>query len=348
MDWERRKHNIAKVPVLRDVSEIEFIQAISLLATQSRRDAAIARGDEADRLPAVSCRRRDMLRLEYVEYREWAPRVEHGFVRAAKFLHRQHIYDSRFLPYSTQLVPLVAVLTRLGKAADEAPVFEKLSRWYWSGVFGELYGSTTETRFARDMMELPAWIDGGPEPRTIVEATFAPDRLLTLRTRRSAAYRGIYCLLLRAGASDFLTGEKSDHVTYFDEQVDIHHIFPQAWCGKNGIPASRYDCIINKAPLTAGTNRSIGGVAPSEYLGRLHRNKGVERWRLDAHVSSHLVDPSTMWRDDFDGFFASRRASILGAISAAMGKSLESAEGPDTAEAQSAPGSLGDWLQVAS
>jgi predicted DNA-binding transcriptional regulator YafY len=32
-----------------------------------------------------------------------------------------------------------------------------LVRWYWNGVFGELYGSTVETRVARDFMEVPAW-----------------------------------------------------------------------------------------------------------------------------------------------------------------------------------------------
>jgi hypothetical protein len=72
-------------------------------------------------------------------------------------------------------------------------------------VFGELYAGTTETRFARDLPELVAWIKGSPEePRTVQEAQFAPDRLLTLRTRGSAAYKGIYALLLKPDSTDEL------------------------------------------------------------------------------------------------------------------------------------------------
>ena len=31
----------------------------------------------------------------------------------------------------------------------------KLVKWYWNGVFGELYGSAVETRVARDFVEVP-------------------------------------------------------------------------------------------------------------------------------------------------------------------------------------------------
>jgi hypothetical protein len=94
-------------------------------------------------------------------------------------------------------------------------------------VFGELHAGTTETRFARDLPELVAWIKGSPEePRTVQEAQFASDRLLTLRTRGSAAYKGIYALLLKEGALDWRTGEPANVTNYFDDAIDIHHIFP--------------------------------------------------------------------------------------------------------------------------
>ena len=79
-------------------------------------------------------------------------------------------------------------------------------------------------------------------------------RLLTLRTRGSAAYKGIYALLLKEGAIDWRTGEAGDMNLYFDEAVDIHHIFPKIWCEKQGIEPSIYDSIVNKTPLTARTD----------------------------------------------------------------------------------------------
>ena len=204
-----------------------------------------------------------MLGLELREYERWADPLTEGFKAAARFLHSQHLYDARFLPYGSQLIPLAAILAVLGREWQPLHAREKLARWYWCGVLGELYGGSTETRFVRDLPDVLGWIrDNGPEPRTVYDAQFASARLLTLRTRRSAAYKGIYALLLREGARDWKTDEESSIQSYFDESIDIHHVFPQAWCRENKIDPGRCDSIVNKTPLTARTNRSIGRKAP--------------------------------------------------------------------------------------
>ena len=56
-------------------------------------------------------------------------------------------------------------------------VRKKLAQWYWSGVFGELYGGAVETRFAKDLAEFLSWIDGGGEPATVKDAGFRAERL---------------------------------------------------------------------------------------------------------------------------------------------------------------------------
>lgn len=106
------------------------------------------------------------------------------------------------------------------------PVFELLT-WYWSGVFGELYGRAIETRFAKDMPEVLTWIHGEDEPSTVLNANLAPARLLTLRTRNSAPYKGLHALLMRDGCQDFRPGDPIDLQLYFEDRIDIHHIFPQ-------------------------------------------------------------------------------------------------------------------------
>ena len=209
-------------------------------------------------------------------------------------------------------------------------------RWYWCGVLGELYGGATETRFARDLPDVVSWIrEGGPEPLTVYDAEFAPARLLTLRTRNSAAYKGVYALLLREGARDWMTGEGSSIQSYFDESIDIHHIFPQKWCGEHGIEPARCDSIVNKTPLTARTNRSIGGRAPGAYLMRI-TSGGVPRDKLDSYVRSHLIDPAHLWSNDFDGHFRARQSALLDAIRLVMGKPIGSdlVEEPDAAPAE--------------
>ena len=143
------------------------------------------------KLPASVCKHKDVLKLEVADWRHWADRVEHGFVRAAKFLHGQKIFKARDLPYRTQLVPLAAIFARLGNAGETEGAWQKIARWYWCGVLGELYGGTTESRFARDLPEVVSMVRGeAVEPFTIAESSFQAGRLLTLRTRNSSAYKG--------------------------------------------------------------------------------------------------------------------------------------------------------------
>ena len=57
-------------------------------------------------------------------------------------------------------------------------------------------------------MEVPAWLQGGPEPRTVSETIFRADRLKTMRMRLSAAYKGMNALLMKEGAQDFRSGQR--------------------------------------------------------------------------------------------------------------------------------------------
>ena len=332
-DWEGRERTIHSQSILADVSNTDFIQAVTLLATLERRNAALRDGTDEDRAPGVGCKRADMLRLGLDDYRTWADPLMKGFERAARFLHTQHLYDAKFLPYGSQLIPLAAILTVLGHDWEPHAAREKLARWYWCGVLGELYGGSTETRFARDLPDVVSWVrDGGPEPLTVYDAEFAPARLLTLRTRNSAAYKGVYALLLREGARDWMTGEESSIQSYFDESIDIHHIFPQKWCGEHGIEPARCDSIVNKTPLTARTNRRIGGRAPGEYLARI-TSEDVPRDVLDSYLHSHLIESEHVWSDDFDRHFRARESALLDAIRMAMGKPIgaDVVEEPDDA-----------------
>ena len=121
-------------------------------------------------------------------------------------------------------------------------------------------------------------------------------------------------MLRRDGCLDLRTGYAYDLQTYFDERTDIHHICPQAWCKAKGIDARRCDCVVNKTPISAKTNRMIGGNAPSVYLARVQKNADIEPARMDDILRSHLIDPAAMRADDFDHRAQPRRG--LGAAAA--------------------------------
>ncbi len=315
-DWAARENRLKNThPVLHRVESTLFLQALTLLVTKAKGGA-------------VSCRRRDILRLQAEDYKTWADRVEQGFMKAARFLHEQKVFNSKDLPYQTQLVPLAAILADLENAADTEGARQKIARWYWCGVLGEIYGGASETIFSRDLPEVVGWIRGNATelPSSIQDANFQAGRLLTLRTRNSAAYKGIHALLMRDGSRDFRSGVSIEAATFFDDSIDIHHIFPQAWCNNQGIDRSIFNSIVNKTAISARTNRSIGGRAPSTYLNTLQNNANMSVEDMNGILASHRVPSEPLRADDFNQFFADRAEELIQSIESAMGKSVSREE----------------------
>jgi hypothetical protein len=236
-----------------------------MLDTLEHRRADIEVGKTGKQVTPVSAKRAAILSLPLTAYRKWADEVEAGFLLAAKFLRKECFIDPRDLPYRTQLAPLAAVLALLRERWLEPRIHDKLAKWYWCGVLGELYGGAVETRIANDVDELLNWITRDAEPpRTISEAAFQPDRLDRLASRLSAAYKGLSVLVLREGAKDFFWKANIRELDAEDVALDIHHIFPQHWCEAQGIARRVFNSIVNKTPISYKANRMIGGVAPSQ------------------------------------------------------------------------------------
>jgi hypothetical protein len=134
---------------------------------------------------------------------------------------------------------------------------------------------------------------------------------------------------MQEGAKDFRTGQTFDQTVFFDEDVDIHHIFPQDWCGKQGIEPKVYDSIINKTPLSYRTNRRIGGVAPSVYLQRLEVGQKddppISPAMMDEYLKTHCIDPKLLRADAFDKFMNDREWRLLALIAKATGHGIVAA-----------------------
>jgi hypothetical protein len=306
-DWRKTEVAFKGRRVLKDIRPIEVLQAISLVATQRRR--------AGDPSAAVSCKRRDILTLTLTDYRDNIEQVRAGFLWAADWLTGRHIYRSADVPYASQVVGLAALRAIVGPGIDTHHRSERLANWYWSGVFGELYGGTTETRLAQDIEQVPAWLDGSTSvPRTVDDAVFQEVRLLTLRTRNSAAYKGVAALLLHTHPSDWFYNVPVSGANFDKFSVDIHHVFPVAWATKQGIDPGRIDSIVNKTTLAAETVAKKAGIADSA---------------VDAILLQHQIDPSAMRADDFDAFWSDRSRRLLDSIEKAMGKPVARLE-PDS------------------
>lgn len=333
-DWKERHEKLAEHELLAKVDATTFLQIVTLLATFNRRKSHLQARPEDDRVPAASCKRRDVLRLTLDDYRQWADRGVDGLLRTVRFLHNNRIFRYRDLPYATQLVPLAAVLAWTEDRTDTYLSRQRLEQWFWCGVLGEMYGGGTETRFAIDLEDCVASIDDANSdlPRTVQAAQFQAERLLTLRTRNSAAYKGLYALQMKQGGRDFMTGQPIDAHVYREQAIDIYRVFPRAWCASHTsqghraadaekpVDPSIVNCIVNKTALSALTHRRIGRNAPSVYLSRLETRPGIEAHVLDGFLRSHDIDPAVLRRDDFAQFFNQRFESLLRLAESAMGK----------------------------
>lgn len=331
-----RQKAFASKALLRDLEPTDFLQGLSLLHTYEKRKADIAAGRTGKDATAVSAKREHVLSLPLASYRAWADKLADGFFTADRFLRMEGFHHPKFLPYRSQLIPLAAAMVHLGERWLEPVIREKLARWYWCGVLGELYGGAVETRIALDLQNILSWIDepAASEPVTVVAAGFQASRLDTLRTRTSAAYRGIYVLLQRQGSKDFFWKARMVDLDRDECKIDIHHIFPRDWCESQNIQPRVFNSIINKTPISYKANRMIGGKAPSRYLLQIQEHPQVQISAEDHNsiLRTHLIDPALLRTDDFASFYAARKAALLAQIEQAMGKAVVTAGGEAPAE----------------
>lgn len=326
-DWSsaRKQYSDKKLTILKDITGANFLAAMTLLVTYKK--SLVGEG-------VVSCKKRDILRLCLDDYKANHDALVAGFESAAAFLSHQGIYSERDLPYTTQLIPLAAIFAYDSELKENRPLIlgqnlELLAKWYWCGVFGELYGSANEARFALDIANIFDWIYNGSQPDTVTRSNFQPTRLLSMQTRNSAAYKGVIAMIMQDSPLDFMSGSKMDIASYLDEDTDIHHIFPQAYCEGEGLPMRKWNSVVNKTPIYASTNRSIGGRAPSEYI-KAMRNKGLSDEQVVSAITSHKVNYDLLAADDFDAYFVDRAIKLLNRIEKATGKSISGRDSEET------------------
>jgi hypothetical protein len=316
-DWEEcrdiiwGKNEPLNTDVMKGVDETAFLTTITLYTSYFAETA-------------TTCKKKDVLGLEFESYQANKTAVLEGYKMARKFLFSQYVFRMRDLPYTTQLIPLVAICAVIGKSSFNLPQTQNiLSRWFWCGIMGEMYGGANETRFANDIEDVVAAIQGKEsQNRTINASYFSATRLMSLQTRNSAAYKGIMALVYRESCRDFMKGTTMDIVKSMDESPDIHHIFPEAYCIKQGYPKAKWNSIINKTPLLPESNRQIGGEAPSKYSQKIMKAAQIDEEQLKSRVESHLVDYNSFINDDFDTYFIDRAKAIMTVIEGAMEKPI--------------------------
>ena len=334
-DWDRSKKIIQgtgetlRTDILDGIDETAFLTTVTLYTSYIDK--------QSGKIGGISCKKKDVLSLNYYSYCENKDKVIEGFKIAKDFLLKyQYIFRDKDLPYTTQLIPLAAICAVLGKSRCSEPnVLKVLTRWYWCGILGEMYGGANETRYANDIEDVIDEVNGKPNSsRTVNAAFFSATRLLTLQTRLSAAYKGIMALIYKEQCHDFMNDTTMNIANCLTDEIpDIHHIFPEAYCEKQGIERLKYNSVVNKTPILFATNRSIGGNAPSVYIdGILKKVDGLTEDQLKTRIESHLINYEALKANDFDTYFIDRAKKLLLLVEKAMGKTVSDKNSENTVE----------------
>lgn len=229
-------------------------------------------------------------------------------------------FDRAWLPYSTMLPVLAAVLAAAERAPRPDQAYKDIKCWYWGSVFLERYAGAVESKTYRDAMDLirkQTEPDFRPEVFSDIKRLILDNGQFRLRgvARVNSIYRGVINLIAIHGARDF---ENNDGISFHD--LEDHHIFPRAFLrDRYGLKGEKVNTILNRTLITARTNRKISRKAPSQYLAEIFPDD-----QRSAILESHFIGPEAheaMKSDDYEAFLEARERSIL----AELRKQLEAA-----------------------
>jgi hypothetical protein len=237
-----------------------------------------------------------------------------------KHPHEFGAISTRYLPY-VSILPVFAALQSVSRelpADQRLGAQHKIRHWYWASVFDSRYSGSVESTSARDFVDMKAWIKNDDARPALFEEFEESFRGLDLRKeikKGTSVYNGIFNLLIRQGARDWVTGNVPQH-----GDLDDHHIVPASW-GNKHLKAGMVHTILNRTPLSSETNREvIRNALPNKYLPDLIKSGSASEVRtiLDTHFISLdaqkilLRDP--FGPDDYEAFITERQRTILGAI----------------------------------
>lgn len=277
---------------------------------------------------APSCKRGDVLNLAPADITNWWQPVVDGLTTGLTILRDDcRVTLPKWLPYQTMLAPLAAVLAKCGmpKTAEAGVQREKIKRWFWCAVFGQVYESSPNSQAARDVGEIGAWFSGGLLPETVTALRFDPKALRDVTPRQRSIYRGTICLILgaSAGARDFHTQAIITGNLINAQGIDDHHIFPDDFLLKQkGITLARMrDCVLNRTLIDRTTNQMISNRAPSDYMAEIRNTPGFP---FDTVLNSHCLptgETSPIWSNDYEGFLMWRQERLWQEIKRVTGLS---------------------------
>ncbi len=253
-------------------------------------------------------KRKNILSLSYENFvTDWENAIislDKAYKRIVDTKHGYGVYDiKKWIPYSTMIVPLAAMLYFIKVNNIENPNnYIKINKWYWSSIFSSRYDQGVDSTSASDYKVLKDWIlDTSKVPEFIKNFNISDDKL-DVDSKTSAIYKGIINLIVLEGALDFKTGNP---IQFDDKSIQDDHIFPKSKYKTNYIS--------NRSLITSNANKK--DKVPSVYFGERISEQGKET--VIRILKSHLINEEGLkylLEDDIKKFMSCRKRVILNKI----------------------------------
>lgn len=236
-------------------------------------------------------------------------------------VHNFGAIRSKFIP-NTTIVPVLGAVLWESEEYDDFPKLGKaLSKWYWSAVLSGDYSGSSDTVMAKDFRDWQRWFDTQTEIDRVarVDEEFIQNELGFRKTTRGSQYNAVLCMLALNGAKDFYTGVPLAMGDYAGEKINDHHIFPTGITGLDSDKSTEFeecrDSILNRTLLLDETNKhKISNKRPSVYLNDIMETGVVaNREELEGLMAAHLISSAALdclFDDDFDSFILEREKAI--------------------------------------
>jgi hypothetical protein len=132
-------------------------------------------------------------------------------------------------------------------------------------------------------------------------------------------------MLAYADPLDLRTGQRIDvgKALSWANDKEFHHVFPQAYLARQGVPPERVNVPSNIIMLTSVSNIAISDQRPSAYLRDVIDFDGEDtvRHRLTTCLISETAYQA-MLSDDYDGFVRARSETLHRHALSLAGESL--------------------------
>jgi hypothetical protein len=220
------------------------------------------------------------------------------------------VISRKYLPYTMILVPMAAIHHEISllNGLERGHALSRLRRYFWCTAFTANYDQGANSQAGADYGRLKDWLFD--ETKLAPEALELPISLAEIHSatvRRKALHAAVMALTICDGAKDFHDQGSLTYEKLQLNKVESHHIFPKAYLNEIGSNISS-ELILNRALIDAQTNKIIGRKAPSTYISTMEEEYGSEN--LMQVLRSHLIPNDLLRTNDYEGFLASRLASI--------------------------------------